>query len=107
MNFSDALNEIKAGKRMARAGWNGKGMFIRLEKGSFDGPARGFRALEEIPYPHPSTQDGISFGLFLNFPEGYPVMLPHIVMMTASGATLHGWLASQTDMLAEDWTEAA
>lgn len=34
MNFSDALTAIKIGKRVARAGWNGKGMFIFLVPGS-------------------------------------------------------------------------
>ena len=31
MNFSDALNEIKAGKRLMRSGWNGKNMWVELQ----------------------------------------------------------------------------
>jgi hypothetical protein len=31
MNFSDALEDLKDGKRVARKGWNGKGMWLELQ----------------------------------------------------------------------------
>lgn len=33
MNFSDCLYMLKQGYRMTRKGWNGKGMFVVLQKG--------------------------------------------------------------------------
>ena len=105
MNFSDALNMIKGGDRVARAGWNGKGMFVFLVKGRFDGIARGF-APGEAPAPdHPSTQDGISFGLFDYGDKGTGVRLPYIAMRTATGKIVP-W-AGSTDLLAEDWEVVA
>lgn len=92
--FGDAVRHLKAGRRVARSGWNGKGMFIYLNKGSMDGT--------KIP---PSTVDGIrwSFDLFENGDTGTVTRLPNINMRAASGATVTSWLASQADMLAEDW----
>ncbi len=59
MTFGLAIEALKKGLRVARAGWNGKGMWLSLSC---------------------------------------------ITMKTATGEILMGWLASQTDMLAEDWT---
>ncbi|GGE79225.1 DUF2829 domain-containing protein [Stappia taiwanensis] len=83
MNFSDALNAIKEGKRLARAGWNGKGMFVFLVAGS------NFRVSRE---PLPSILG-----------EGTEVTYrPHIDMRAADGSIVP-WLASQTDIMADDW----
>jgi hypothetical protein len=105
LTFGQAIEAMKAGKRVRRLGWNGKGMFVFLEKGSFDGPSRGFQVGTEILHRHPSTQDGIGFGLFRAGEAGSEVRLPHICMRSVTGAIVVGWLASQTDMLAEDWEE--
>jgi hypothetical protein len=83
MNFSDALNEIKKGHRLQRAGWNGKGMFVFLVAGSV------FKVNREP--------------LLSILGEGTEVQYHgHIDMRTADG-TIVPWLASQTDLLAEDW----
>lgn len=104
MTFGDVLEAMKRdGACAARHGWNGKGMYICLAKGVFDGPARGFAENSTVTYPHQSLQDGVSFGLFDAGADGTVTRMPHFVMRTASGAMLDGWLASQTDMLAEDW----
>jgi hypothetical protein len=85
MNFSDALNGIKTGKRMAREGWNGKGMFVFLVPGS------------TFKVNRPPLM-GI-------YPEGTEVNYhAHIDMKTADGFIVP-WLASQADLLAEDWCE--
>jgi hypothetical protein len=73
--FGQAIAALKAGSRVARAGWNGRGMYLRLVttwSGNI-GPA----------------------------PEQY-ALLPFICMRTVQ-ADFVPWLASQTDMLAEDW----
>lgn len=70
-DFGEALRRLKAGKWVARTGWNGKGMSIRLHAA--------------LSATEPST-------------------LPYIVMRTTQGGVVP-WLASQTDLLAEDWCE--
>lgn len=83
MNFSEALIEIKNGKKIARAGWNGKNMFIFLVPGSKFLVNR--KPLLDI------------------YPEGTEINYhAHIDMKTADNMVVP-WLASQTDILAEDW----
>lgn len=69
LNFGQALEHLKAGGKVARVGWNGKGMWLALQR-----------------------------------PDEHSKMtLPYIYMSTVTG-DLVPWLASQTDLLAEDWT---
>lgn len=83
LTFGDALELLKAGKKVARAGWNGKGMFLFLVPGS------NFKA-NRAP-------------LLGIYPEGTEInYCPHIDMKTADDKFVP-WLASQTDVLAEDW----
>lgn len=68
-SFSRALEILKTGSaRVARTGWNGKGMWLELQ----------------VPDEHSK------------------MTLPYIYMKTADGHQVP-WLASQTDMLSEDW----
>lgn len=92
LSFGDALEALKKGYRIARKGWNGKGMFLYLNKGS----------VATMPQDG-STIEGIDSDLFELGDTGTVTRLPNINMRTASGSTVTGWLASQTDMLAEDW----
>jgi hypothetical protein len=83
MNFSDALNSIKQGSKMAREGWNGKDMFVFLVPGS------------TFQVNRPPLM-GI-------YPEGTQIDYhAHIDMRTADGQVVP-WVASQSDLLAEDW----
>lgn len=93
MDFSDALRALKDGKRVARAGWNGKGMFITIQHGNM--PA-------DVPVE--AAYGGVPINLFEPGAHGTVVRMPNLNMRAADGATVTGWLASQTDMLAEDWT---
>lgn len=77
MNFGQAIEALKAGKTCARKGWNGRGIFVELQ-----------------------------------VPDAYSKMThPYIYINTTGLQTdnqhapknLVPWLASQTDMLAEDW----
>ena len=88
--FGDAIEALKQNKRVARIGWNGKGMFLFLlpagtvpTKAIYD-PA--LRAVIE------SEVGGETFEA-----------LGSIRMFTADKKILTGWLASQTDILSEDW----
>ncbi len=85
MDFSEALKMIRAGKRVARDGWNGKGMFLFLVPGS------------KFKVNRPPL-----LGIY---PEGTEIDYhAHIDMRTAGGQIVP-WLASQTDLLANDWKE--
>lgn len=68
MNFGQAIEALKAGKCVSRAGWNGKGMWLALQ----------------VPDAHSKMSR------------------PYIYMKTADGK-LVPWVASQTDILANDW----
>lgn len=95
LNFGQALEVLKQGHCIARAGWNGKSMFIYLNKGS-----------SEILSPTRSgTVEGVSEALFDLGMTGTVTRLPNLNMRAASGSTVTGWLASQTDLLAEDWID--
>lgn len=67
-DFGWALDILKHGGRVYRSGWNGKGMWLEIQR-----------------------------------PDEYSKMtLPYIYMSTVTG-DLVPWLASQTDILADDW----
>lgn len=91
MDFGDAIRALKAGKRVAREGWNGKGMWLSLS-----GPL----GAREIAFENFWSKNNSEYAR-LN--GGSATVLPCITMKTATGEILMGWLASQTDMLAEDW----
>lgn len=85
MNFGQAIEKLKEGKTVRRDGWNGKGMFLALA--------------------YPSYQDSkVSQIILFNhkFKDVASELENFIVMKTATN-TLVPWLASQTDMLSEDW----
>jgi hypothetical protein len=82
-NFSQALNHIKEGDKVARSGWNGKGMFLFLVQGS------------TFKVNRPPLLGIYEEGTEVNYHA-------HIDMKTADGQVVP-WLASQTDLLAEDW----
>lgn len=86
MNFSEALIEVKAGKKISRSGWNGKGLFVVLQKGYPEGIVA-----------NPNTREA------LGLPEQSIIKVrPYLMMVDAQGM-LVPWLASQTDLLEDDW----
>lgn len=74
MTFGDAVHMLKLGKRVARAGWNGKGLWLELQV-----PDAGSKMT--LPY------------IFMSYPDD---------AQNTPGARVP-WLASQTDVLAQDW----
>ena len=91
MNFGQAIEALQAGKRVARAGWNGKGMFI-IRAGGYSVHKNNLRPNSPI------TKE------FLES-RGCEEMIiqPHFDMWTAQNQYQTGWLASQSDMQANDW----
>lgn len=88
-SFGVALDYLKQGKKVSRRGWNGKGMFLVLCPGS------------EVPADHMRVKAVKEF--YLNEGRVSVIINPHIDMKAADGSYVTGWLASQTDMLADDW----
>lgn len=84
MDFGQAIRLLKQGKRVAREGWNGKGMYLVLQSGGTT--------------THPMIEGGAEV-------EALPCIAMWTVNAEGRRACLHGWLASQTDMLSEDWVE--
>lgn len=76
LDFGAAIQALKAGKKVARIGWNGKGMWLVLIN-----PGNAMHTSSAGSFP----------------------MQPCIGMKTANGLMQPGWLASQNDILAEDW----
>lgn len=74
MNFGEAIARMKIGSHMRRAGWNGKRQHVYLE----------------------DWLEG-------KFAPGGRVYAPCFVLFTEQGEHQPGWLASQADMLADDW----
>jgi hypothetical protein len=77
MNFGEALAALKQDECVARKGWNGKGIYLKLQR-----PDEHSKMT--LPYIYIVTTQ-----LESNNPDAPRGVVP--------------WLASQTDMLAEDW----
>jgi hypothetical protein len=92
-SFGEILLYLKMGKMAAREGWNGKGMFIFMRPG--DVLAHDF--LTKVKSLPESVKE------FLVEQNRDIEFLPYICMYSADGKIVNGWLASQSDMLAEDW----
>jgi len=90
LNFGDALEALKLGHRVARCGWNGKGMWLTLS----------CPVSRKVPY---NQFWSVQNAIYAKELGGEATVLPCITMKTATGEILMGWLASQSDMLASDW----
>ena len=77
MNFGQALENLKIGQKVARQGWNGKGIFIELQVPD---------AWSKMTHPYIFID---TTGLQTENPDAPKSRVP--------------WLASQTDLLGEDW----
>jgi hypothetical protein len=75
MDFGKALENLKNGNRVCREGWNGKGMWLLLQ-----------RPDENSKMTHPY--------IYIEYPVGHAAY--------PNGSRVP-WLASQTDMMADDW----
>ena len=76
-NFGEAIDALKMGRKVCRGGWNGKGIFLEMQ---FPDAHSKMTA----PYIYINSS-----GLVTDNPAAPKVIVP--------------WLASQTDVLAEDW----
>lgn len=82
MNFGMAIEAMKMGFKVARKGWNGKDQFVFLIKGSEYQKSLGW-----------------GFGEYV----GEPSIQSSLAIKTTANQVQVGWLASQSDMLSDDW----
>ena len=93
LTFGLAIEAAKMGKKIARRGWNGKGMWVVL-----------MPALSLPPYSCQEPGAKVNDRTAKHIGPDAPLdSQPYFVMWTALGQWQPGWLASQADMLAEDW----
>lgn len=86
MNFGQAIKAARNGERVQRAGWNGKGMWVAF-------------------MPSTIIPEGLVNGRTKRFvPTGDLLVDGYFVMWTVRGTWQPGWAASQSDMLANDWS---
>lgn len=83
LTFGIAIEMLKRGYKLARKGWNGKGMFL------YHVPANRYMAITDAAKEIACKDGKVAYGAY-------------IAMKTAQGNVVP-WLASQTDVLAEDW----
>ena len=104
LNFGLAIEALKMGRKVARNGWNGKGMYLTLRNGY---PVNGHLNADDVNGPLE-----VMVGEIPSIPmHKGGQMLSHILMKTAGDSKSWGkgyndyvpWLASQTDMLSDDW----
>ena len=86
MDFGEAIQALKSGKKVAREGWNGKGMFLTLQEES------------TVVGTNMRNENARNY-----YQDNNVKIHPHIDMKAANGSYIVGWGATQTDMLAEDW----
>lgn len=77
MDFSEALKELKAGKKVCRSGWNGRGIYLELQR-----PDQYSKMTQPYIYI-------VTTGLVSDNPDAPRGVVP--------------WVASQTDLMATDW----
>jgi hypothetical protein len=86
MDFSDALRQCKNGNKISRTGWNGAGQFVVYQAGYPDGIGINANTARATGYPE---------GTLCRF-------APYLMMHNSQGVFVP-WLASQGDLLADDW----
>lgn len=109
VNFGAAIEAAKQGKLIAREGWNGKGMFVfqrPADELDIDMIVNKVKSLPQslknyytaqFAWTEQEKENGKSPDkTFVKFTA-------YLCMKAADGSIVNGWLASQTDVLAEDW----
>lgn len=93
MNISEAIQCMKDGMKVARSGWNGKGMFVVY-----------MSPLNLPPFNTQGTSRKVNDCTAKWIGEDTPLeSLGYFAMFTADKKWQPGWLASQSDLLADDW----
>jgi len=109
-DFGEAIGFLKLGKRVAREGWNGKGMFVFMRPADSIHISKVVNAIKSLPQ---SVKDYYKQDILdkngVEIPEeklsvdDEVKFTAYLCLKAADGTIVNGWLASQSDMLANDW----
>jgi hypothetical protein len=83
MNFSDALKELKNGKKLQRSGWNGKNLFVYLVSGG------DYKVQMDCIKPYADNNGCVHYE-------------PYFAIKNVKN-TINTWMPSVSDILANDW----
>jgi hypothetical protein len=86
MDIGEAVKALKDGKHVSREGWNGQGMWLAYQLGYPQGVAVNAQSALAL---------GVTEGTVCRF-------RPYVTLCAADGSFVP-WVASQSDLLAEDW----
>jgi len=107
VDFGKALQEVKNGKLIARKGWNGKGMFVFMRPADELHVSFVAKQIKSLPQGVKDLylkdcldKDGNELELEK---DDVVKFTAYLCMKAADGSIVNGWLASQTDILSEDW----
>lgn len=111
MTFGQAIEELKAGKLVTRAGWNGRRMFLFMRPADeldIDFIIEKVKSLPQSVKDYYGEIKRTTGGVILTtFPAQQQKLTvqftAYLCMKAADGTIVNGWLASQTDMLSDDW----
>jgi len=107
MDFGVAIKALKEGKMVAREGWNGKGMFVFMRPADelqIDFVVDKVKSLPQSVKDYYNQDRLDENGKQLISNENEVVKFTSYLCMKAfDGSIVNGWLASQTDILSEDW----
>lgn len=93
LNFGQAIEALKQGKRVAREGWNGKGLFVFMQV-----PAEiGEEIIPKMQSLPQSVKDEFAR-------RGGSIYYSNQMALVNPNNTINGWAPSSSDTLAEDWT---
>jgi hypothetical protein len=108
MNFGEAIEALKQGKLVQRSGWNGKGMFLFMRPADELHIDMVIDKVKSLPQGIKDfyLQDVLDDNGNRIFPANENDKIKftaYLCMKAADGTIVNGWLASQTELLAEDW----
>jgi Protein of unknown function (DUF2829) len=93
MNFGKAIESLKEGKKVAREGWNGKGLFVFMQIPS-EIPEEVIPKMQSLPQ---SVKDEFAR-------RGGSISYSNQMALVNPNNSINGWSPSSSDTLAEDWT---
>lgn len=93
LDFGSALDKLKEGLKLQRAGWNGKGQFVAV-----------MPSLSLQPHNCPDNVAKVNARTAKHIGEDTPLMcMPYLALFNAQQQWQPGWVPSQGDLFAEDW----
>jgi Protein of unknown function (DUF2829) len=106
LSYGQAIEAVKDGKLIARQGWNGKGMFVFMRPAdelTVDFIVHNVKSLPTsvkkyfVEVSNPVHDNGILGGSKIEFK-------PYLCLKTPNHSIVNGWVSSQEDVLATDWS---